>query len=135
MKYLDASFLERRGYQGPVSTYFFSIKVQRVLIGATRLIYDCRYLNLVRWDSRSIEIRQRDCHAFGNSKDRIVTHKYFTAGEEIFMSNLTKGLSLVIDLRSSYALDREKLKCGWVLARNNYLRPQFTTVCLGIVLP
>jgi hypothetical protein len=36
------------------------------------------------------------------------------------MSNLTKGLSLVIDLRSSYALHREKLKCGWALARNSY---------------
>lgn len=46
-------------------------------MGATQLMYDCRYLNLVRLDSRSIEIRQRDCHAFGNGKDRIVTHKYF----------------------------------------------------------
>jgi len=104
----------------PVSTYFFSIQDQRALIGATHLIYDCHYLNLVRWDSRSIKIRQRDCHAFGNSKDSIVTHKYFIVGKEILMSNLTEGLSLVIDLRSSHALHREKLKCGWVLAYNDY---------------
>ena len=86
-------------------------------------MHDYRYLNLVRWDSRSIEIRQRDCHAFGNGKDGIVTHKYFIAGEvreEIFMSNLTKGLSLVIDLRCSHALHLEKLKCGWVLTCNDY---------------
>jgi hypothetical protein len=83
-------------------------------------MYNCRYLNLVRRDGRSIEIRQRDCHAFGNGKDGIVTHKYFIAGEEILMPNLTEGLSLVIDLRSSHALHREKPKCGWVLACNDY---------------
>jgi len=82
----------------PVSTYFFSIKVQRDVIGATHLMYDYHYLNLVQQDSRSIKIRQRDCHTFGNSKDSIVTHKYFIVGKEILISNLMEGLSLVIDL-------------------------------------
>jgi hypothetical protein len=82
----------------PVSTYYFNIKAQRVLIATAHLICDYYYLNLVRWYSRSIEICQRDGHAFGNSKDSIAIHKYFIAGEEILISNLTEGLSLVIDL-------------------------------------
>jgi hypothetical protein len=75
-------------------------------------MYNCRYLNLVRRDSRSIKIRQRDYHVFGNGKDSTVIYKYFIAGKKILMSNLTEGLSLVISLRSSHALHREKLKCG-----------------------
>jgi len=77
----------------PVSTYYFNIKAQRVLIAIAHLMCDCRYLNLVRWYSRSIKIRQRDGHAFGNGKDGIAIYKYFIAGEEILISNLMEGLS------------------------------------------
>jgi hypothetical protein len=56
----------------PICTYFFNIKVQRVLIGTTHLIYNYSYLNLVQWDSGSIDIRQRYRHVLENGKDRIV---------------------------------------------------------------